>query len=327
MRALIIKLTSMGDLMHALPALTDASKTYPDIQFDWIVDENFSAVPSWHPKVSEIITTNHRTWRKQLLSSSLRRELNELKTKINARKYDVVIDMQNNLKSAVLSYFVKKEVHGMNKNSAREYPAHWAYAFKHEVPKNLHAVTRQRSLLAQSLNYKIDDESIDYKVDKNIFEAPDFTLPDKYLVLVHNASWPTKLWPISYWQKFIELINQEGYIAVLPSGSKEEFTRAEEITSSNKKAIALKQLSLNEIAYVIEHSMGCVCSDTGLAHLSAVLDKPSVTMYSITDESLIGTRGKNQEHIISNDARMESITPEEVLKKLLKSVKENSDGG
>ncbi|MCH2406304.1 MAG: hypothetical protein MK200_08955, partial [Nitrosopumilus sp.] len=82
--------------MHALPALTDASKTYPDIQFDWIVDENFSAVPSWHPKVSEIITTNHRTWRKQLLSSSLRRELNELKTKINARKYDVVIDMQNN---------------------------------------------------------------------------------------------------------------------------------------------------------------------------------------------------------------------------------------
>ena len=72
MKALIIKLTSMGDLMHALPALTDASNAYPDIQFDWIVDENFSAVPSWHPKVSEIITTNHRTWRKQLLSSSLK---------------------------------------------------------------------------------------------------------------------------------------------------------------------------------------------------------------------------------------------------------------
>tara|TARA_B100000678_G_scaffold249316_1_gene223601 strand:- start:31 stop:735 length:705 start_codon:yes stop_codon:yes gene_type:complete len=234
--------------------------------------------------------------------------------------------MQNNLKSAVLSYFVRKEVHGLNKNSAREYPAHWAYAFKHEVPKNLHAVARQRSLLAQSLNYKIDDESIDYKVDKSVFRAPDFSLPNKYLVLVHNASWPTKLWPISYWQKFIELINYEGYTAILPSGSEEEVARAEEIVSSNAKAIALKRLSLNEVAYVIEHSSGCVCSDTGLAHLSAVLDKPSVTMYSVTDESLIGTRGKNQEHIISNDARMESITPEEVLKKL-NSVRQKSGGG
>ena len=326
MKVLIIKLTSMGDLMHALPALTDASNVYPDIQFDWIVDENFSEVPSWHPKVSEIITTNHRTWRKQLLSGSLRRELKKLKTKINVGDYDVVIDMQNNLKSAVLSYFIKKEVHGLDKNSAREYPAHWAYAFKHEVPKNLHAVARQRSLLALSLNYKIDDKSINYKVDKSVFRAPDFSLPNKYLVLVHNASWPTKLWPISHWQRFIKLINQEGYTAILPSGSEEEIARAEEIVSSNNKAIALKKLSLNEVAYVIEHSLGCVCSDTGLAHLSAVLDKPSVTMYSVTDESLIGTRGKNQEHLISYDARMESITPEEVLKRL-NAVKRKSGGG
>ena len=326
MRALIIKLTSMGDLMHALPALTDASKAYPGIQFDWIVDEKFSAVPSWHPKVSKIITTNHRTWKKQLLSSSLRRELIELKTKINATDYDVVIDMQNNLKSAILSYFVTKEVHGLNKNSAREYPAHLAYEFKHEVPKNLHAIARQRSLLALSLNYKIDDKSIDYKVDKSVFKAPNFKLPNKYLVLVHNASWPTKLWPIPYWQKFIELINQEGYTAILPSGSEKEVARAKEIVSSNKKAIALKQLSLNEVAYVIENSLGCVCSDTGLAHLSAVLDKPAVTMYSVTDEGLIGTRGKNQEHIISSDARMESIKPDEVLKKL-NFLKQKSGGG
>jgi len=321
MKALIIKLTSMGDLMHALPALTDASNAYPDIQFDWIVDENFSAVPSWHPKVSEIITTNHRTWRKQLLSSSLRVELKELKTKINIGDYDVVIDMQNNLKSAFLSYFIKKEVHGLNKDSAREYPAHWAYAFKHEVPKNLHAIARQRSLLAQSLNYKIEDESIDYKVDKSVFRVPNFKLPTKYLVLVHNASWPSKLWPISYWQKFIELINKEGYTAILPSGSEEELARAKEIASSNNKAIALKKLSLNEVAYLVEHSLGCVCSDTGLAHLSAVLNKPSVTMYSVTDERLIGTRGDNQAHIISSDSKMDSISPEEAWGKLTSLMK------
>jgi len=316
MRVLIIKLTSMGDLMHALPALTDAAKQIPNIEFDWVVDENFSEVPLWHPKVKSVITTNHRSWKKNIFSTSLINELKSIKSTLNNTNYHAVIDMQNNLKSAAVSFLVKDSVHGLDKGSAREYPSHLAYKFKYKVSKENHAITRQRQLLALSLNYEFDTKDIDYGIQNDNFERPNLELPNKYLFLVHNASWPTKMWSISRWQELIQLINGEGYMAILPSGSKEEFKRAQEIASISTDALAIPAQSLNRTAYIIENAAGCICSDTGLAHLSALLGKPSVTLYSVTDEKLIGTRGNNQAHIISSDSKMDSISSQRAWEEL-----------
>ena len=316
MRVLIIKLTSMGDLMHALPALTDASKQIPNIEFDWVVDENFSEVPLWHPKVKSVLTTNHRSWKKNIFSTSLINELKSIKSTLNNTNYHAVIDMQNNLKSAAVSFLVKDSVHGLDKGSAREYPSHLAYKFKYKVSKENHAITRQRQLLALSLNYEFDTKDIDYGIQNDNFERPNLELPNKYLFLVHNASWPTKMWSISRWQELIQLINGEGYMAILPSGSKEEFKRAQEIASISTDALAIPAQSLNRTAYIIENAAGCICSDTGLAHLSALLGKPSVTLYSVTDEKLIGTRGNNQAHIISSDSKMDSISSQRAWEEL-----------
>jgi len=306
----------MGDLMHALPALTDAAKQIPNIEFDWVVDENFSEVPLWHPKVKSIITTNHRSWKKNIFSFSLINELRSLKSILNNTNYDAVIDMQNNLKSAAVSYLVKDSVHGLDKDSAREYPSHLAYKFKYKVSKENHAILRQRQLLALSLNYEFEAQDIDYGIQNDKFERPNFELPNKFLFLVHNASWPTKMWSISRWQELIQLINGEGYMAILPSGSIEEFERGKEIASISTGALAIPAQSLNRTAYIIENATGCICSDTGLAHLSALLGKPSVTLYSVTDEKLIGTRGNNQTHIISSDSRMDSITSQKAWQEL-----------
>ena len=316
MRVLIIKLTSMGDLMHALPALTDATKQIPNVEFDWVVDENFSEVPLWHPKVKSVITTNHRSWKKNIFSTSLINELRSIKSRLNNTNYDAVIDMQNNLKSAAISFLIKDAVHGLDKQSAREYPSHLAYKFTYEIPKKNHAISRQRQLLAFSLNYELNTEDIDYGIKHDKFERPNLELPDKFLFLVHNASWPTKMWSISRWQELIRLINSEGYMALLPSGSIEEFERAQEIASISTDALAIPAQSLNRTAYIIKNSAGCICSDTGLAHLSAMLGKPSVTMYSVTDEKLIGTRGNNQTHIISSDSKMDSITSQRAWEEL-----------
>ncbi len=316
MRVLIIKLTSMGDLIHALPALTDAAKKIPNIEFDWVVDENFSEVPLWHPKVKSVITTNHRSWKKNIFSTSLINELKSIKSTLNNTNYDAVIDMQNNLKSAAVSFLVKNSVHGLDKDSAREYPSHLAYRFKHKISKKNHAISRQRQLLALSLNYEFDAKNIDYGIHNENFETPNLELPNKYLFLVHNASWPTKMWSISRWQEMIKLINSEGYTAILPSGSIEEFKRAQEIASISTEALAMPTQSLNRTAYIIENAVGCICSDTGLAHLSALLGKPSVTLYSVTNEKLIGTRGNNQTHIISSDSKMNSITSQKAWEEL-----------
>ena len=316
MKILIIKLTSMGDLMHALPALTDASKQIPNIEFDWVVDESFSEIPLWHPKVNSVIKTNHRIWKRNIFSFKLLNEINNIKKILNNKNYDAVIDMQNNLKSAAVSYLIKEPVNGMDKESVREYLAHFAYQFKHSIAKDDHAINRQRNLLAMSLDYKIKEEKLDYGITTNNFKKPKLQLPKNYLFLVHNASWPSKMWPISYWQKLIKYINQEGFVGLLPSGSIEEYERAREIASVSDQCIALKTLSLNETAFIINQAKGCICSDTGLAHLAALLNKPSVTMYSVTKTGLIGTKGKNQKHIISSDSKMESIHPQLVWKEL-----------
>jgi len=306
----------MGDLMHALPALTDAAKKIPNIEFDWVVDENFSEVPLWHPKVKSIITTNHRSWKKNIFSTSLISELRTIKSRLNNINYDAVVDMQNNLKSAAISFLVKDFVHGLDKASAREYPSHLAYKFTYEISKKNHAISRQRQLLALSLNYEFDVQNIDYGIQKDKFERPNLELPDKFLFLVHNASWPTKMWSISRWQELIKLINKQGYMAILPSGSTKELERAQEIASVSEEALAIPTQSLNKTAFIIENATGCICSDTGLAHLSAMLGKPSVTLYSVTDEKLIGTRGNNQSHIISADSQINNITPQRVWDEL-----------
>ena len=114
----------MGDLMHALPALTEAKEHFKEIEFDWVVDKSFSEVPKWHPAVNKIITTDHRNWKKQLLSPNSRKAFRSVIHEINSTNYDLVIDMQNNLKSALVSFMCKHQVIGMDSKSVREYPAH-----------------------------------------------------------------------------------------------------------------------------------------------------------------------------------------------------------
>ena len=315
MKVLILKLTSMGDLMHALPALTEAEQNIKDISFDWVVDKAFSSVPSWHPAVDKIIQTDHRNWKKQLFSSKSREALNLVKKEINATDYDFVVDMQNNLKSAFLSFLSDHSVTGMDASSSREYPAHWAYSNKIHINKSLHAIDRQKELLALSLGYSSSSD-INYGLSKVKFLKPAVALPANYVVLVQNASWPTKQWPVACWKDLVKHLDGHGVNVLLPSGNKEELLRAKDIASVSEKATALEILPLNEVAYIIDNADYCICSDTGLAHLSAAVNTPSLTLYGPTDINLIGTKGNNQIHIVGDNGDINNISVEEVINKL-----------
>ena len=315
MKVLILKLTSMGDLMHALPALTEAEQNIKNISFDWVVDKAFSSVPGWHPAVDKIIKTDHRNWRKQFLSSESREALNLVKKEINTTDYDFVVDMQNNLKSAFLSFLTNHKVAGMDASSSREYPAHWAYSKKVNINKNLHAIERQKELLASTLGYTSASD-IDYGISKVKFLKPALELPANYMVLVQNASWLTKQWPVAYWKDLVKHLDDQGVSVLLPSGNKDELMRAKDISSVSEKATALEILPLNEVAYIIDNADYCVCSDTGLAHLSAVVNTPSLTLYGPTDTKLIGTKGNHQIHIIGDNSDINNISVEEVINKL-----------
>ncbi|HEC74977.1 MAG TPA: lipopolysaccharide heptosyltransferase I [Methylophaga aminisulfidivorans] len=301
MRVLIIKLTSMGDLMHALPALTDAVKAFPDIEFDWVVDKAFADVPKWHPSVRKVITTSHRHWRQSWLKNVSNGEIGGFYKALNADGYDAVIDMQNNLKSALVSLLRKGPVHGLDKYSCREKPAYLAYRHKINVNPNQHAVERMRQILAKALNYPVPETAADYGVDLSHCQLPllNFAIPKRFLMLVHNASWLTKLWPVNHWQSLTLKAVDAGYSVLIPSGNDEEYQRALEIAAVSDKAYVLPRLSLDNIAAIMQKSDAALCSDTGLAHMAAMMNKPAITLYGSTDTHLIGTHGQHQQHLIT----------------------------
>jgi len=319
MRVLIIKLSSMGDLMHAFPALTDAAKHYPDITFDWVVDESFSEVPLWHPNVEKIITTAHRRWRKNIFKSWQNGEFSAFYKALNLGDYDVVIDLQSNLKSAVVSWLRRGSLHGYDAKTCRESLAHLAYENKYFVALESHAIERQRELLSKVFSYEKPHNKSNYGVDLSTLAMPPLDLPKKYIVFVHNASWETKLWPIENWQQLASKTYEAGYSILLPCGNEQEFARAKSIASQSPSTIALPKMNLNDMAAIISNAKAAVCSDTGLAHMCAVASTPAITLYAVTDTALIGTVGKNQYHLVvgnNKQADMKTISVEMVWEKL-----------
>jgi heptosyltransferase I len=302
-RVLLIKLTSMGDLMHALPALTDARSVFPDIEFDWVVDEAFAEVPGWHPAVRQVIHSAHRRWKKNLGQSIFNGQLRDFYRKLNADDYDVVIDAQNNLKSALIAGLRRGHSHGLDKASIREQPAHWAYHYHHPADKSQHAIERQRQLLAQAIGYDKPLSAPDYGIRRERMQLPDIVLPANYLVFVHNASWTTKLWPESHWHQLIKKAAQAGYHVLLPCGNDAELQRAERLAEHHDNAIALPKLPLSQIGAILGQAAGAVCCDTGLCHLAGILGVPSVSFYGPTSAALIGATGLNQQHLIARTDR------------------------
>lgn len=284
----------MGDLMHALPALTDAQNKYPGISFDWVVDEAFAEVPSWHPAVRNIYKSAHRRWKKKFWSSLTGGEFSGFYNSINENNYDVIIDAQNNVKSSVISFLRKGKVHGMDRDSVAEQPAYLAYKYRHFINRKQHAIARQRQLFAHALDYEAPLDAPNYNIKNNVFNTDQLPVEGPFLFLVHNASWTTKLWPQSYWDELIRLADDEGFQVVLPGGNDEELDRAKDFASRHDNAIALPRMSLGELGSIIRQADGAICCDTGLAHLTAIIGTPAITLYGPTSIELIGTSGANQ---------------------------------
>lgn len=312
-RILITKLASMGDLIHLLPALTDARLAYPDIVFDWIVDKNFCEIASWHPFVDKIILTNHRTWRSNLTKTKTWREFFSMIRILREKPYDLVIDAQGNIKSAILSLFAKGPSIGFDGSSIREWGAHLLYKKKFSASKKLHAIDTLRTLLSKALNYPLPKTAPNYQIKKETLVKPSISIPSSYLLFVPIASHTSKLWPEEHWKLLIEKARSLGYPILLPFGNPEEEKRVKRLTIS-PDVVVLPRLSLSEIGYLTLHAKAVVSLDTGISHIAAALGTPTITLYGPTNPFLTGTIGKDQVWISSFS--LHQITPADVLDKL-----------
>jgi heptosyltransferase-1 len=299
MRVLIVRLSSMGDLVQTLPALSDAARAIPEITFDWIVDESFAQVPGWHRNVETVIPSAFRRWRKNWRQAFRSGEPQEFLRKVRAQKYDFVVDVQCELKSAVASRLARGPRYGYDRHAVHEWGAQFAYQKKFFVPKNRHSVQRMRQLLAGALGYEYEEPMLDYGIDRSRLGAVTIDLPERFVVFIHSTSWASKVWPEFYWQELLNKVTNAGLAVLLPWGDEAERLRALRIAGGNNKAIVLPALSISEKAAIINRASATVGLDTGLSHIAAALDIPSITIYGATDPLLVGATGRQQLHLAS----------------------------
>ncbi|QEZ93951.1 lipopolysaccharide heptosyltransferase RfaC [Proteus sp. CD3] len=312
-RVLIVKTSSMGDVLHTLPALTDAINVYPDIRFDWAVEEGFAQIPSWHQAVDTVIPVAIRRWRKNWFSAPIRAERAQFRQTIQAHHYDAVIDAQGLLKSAFLvTRYAKGTKHGYSRQSAREPLASFFYDIRHDVSKKMHAVERIRQLFALSLNYPIPQSQGDYGIAQHFLSLPSFD-ERPYLVFLHATTRDEKHWPESHWRELIALLADSGLRIKLPWGAEHEHQRAIRLAKDFDYVDVLPKMSLAEVAQVIAGAKSVVSVDTGLSHLTAALDKPNITLFGPTDPGLIGGYGKAQTAIKADGGDIGEIKPQQVF--------------
>ncbi|WP_162286807.1 lipopolysaccharide heptosyltransferase RfaC [Pantoea stewartii] len=312
MHVLIVKTSSMGDVLHTLPALTDAMHALPGIRFDWVVEENFAQIPAWHPAVDKVLPVAIRRWRKHWFGSEQREERVRFKRDLQSRHYDVVIDAQGLIKSAALVTRLAKGVkHGLDSRSAREPFASWWYDKKHEVSKKQHAVERTRELFAKSLGYEKPQTQGDYAIAGH-FRNVALQGENAYLVFLHATTRDNKHWPESHWRELIERLQPTGLRVKLPWGAEHEHQRAIRLAEGFEHVEVLPKLTLENVAYELAGARAVISVDTGLSHLTAALNRPNITLYGPTDPGLIGGYGKNQFVLKSTDNNLDNITAQMV---------------
>ncbi len=297
MRVLIIKTSSLGDVIHTLPALTDAAHAIPGIRFDWVVEEGFAEIPSWHPAVDQVIPVAIRRWRKNLWQTFKSGEWRQFKQRLRERQYDLVIDAQGLVKSAWLTRLVKAPVAGLDRYSAREGWASRFYDRRLSVALGQHAVERVRQLFALALAYDLPAGLGDYGLNLDRLQLQPAA---PYVVFLHGTTWATKHWPEVYWRELAERLGRKGLQVRLPWGNPDEQARAERIAQGLQHCQVLPKLNLAGVARVLAGAKACVAVDTGLGHLAAALDVPTLSLFGPTNPGLTGAYGKSQVHLASD---------------------------
>lgn len=286
LKLLIVKTSSLGDVVHNLPIINDILSHYPDTEIDWVVEAGFADIPKLHPAVKLVIPVAIRRWRKALFTKNTWAEIKAAKQQISQQQYDIVLDTQGLLKSALLTHWSQGKKHGYDKNSAREPLASYFYDTTHQVSRAEHAVVRNRTLAALALGYAIPSGLPDYGI--TAAKQSQLALNTLYIVGLHGTSRDSKLWPTECWIALGNKLAELKIDLLLPWASEAELKRAERIASALSNATVLPKLTISQLASIIGQAKATIGVDTGLSHLATALGIPTIAIYTDTNPALTG---------------------------------------
>jgi len=307
-RILFVKTSSLGDVVHHCPAVSDAARELGDVEIDWVVEESFAEVAAMHRAVRRVYPVAVRRWRRGLWAPGIWSEIGAFRRAIAAEPYDRVIDTQGLLKSAVISRCAGGERHGFDRESARESIAARLYDVRHRVPRELHAVERNRLLTASALGYSAGSE---WEYGLAAEGALPMEMSRPYAVLLTMTSRADKLWPERNWIDLGRALALRDLPVILPWGSDAERKRCERIALAIPEARVPRRFSLSELARLFRGARGVVGLDTGLSHLAVAMTVPVVGIFCGSDPALTGLYGGTRTANLGGPGQLPS--PHEVL--------------
>lgn len=291
MKILLVRLSSMGDLIHTLPAITDLSHHRPDIELHWLCESAFADIARLHPFVKKVHIMSWRKWRKQLFQAATWQALGDLKQKLYAENYNQVIDSQGLLKSAIFAKWGNAPISGLDKHSARESWAAHFYQQTVAVKKGEDAVWRNRQMVAQIFDYQIKTPPDFGVVLPDGVSGSLKDLPEYYHVALHATSRDSKLWYYDNWIDFFgKMHDYDGLPVLLPWGNDVEKQRAEEMARDLPFVQVCPRLTLLQATSLLAQAQSVVGVDTGLLHLANAVNRPLVGIYTDTDPIKTGVQ-------------------------------------
>ena len=300
-RILFVKTSSLGDVVHNCPAVTDVARCVPGAVIDWVVEAPFAEIAALHASVRRVIPVAIRRWRSALLSTDTWSEFSEFRAALRSEQYDAVIDSQGLVKSALIAALAQGRRHGFDRASAREpFAAHF-YDVTHAVPADMHAVDRNRQLAASALGYRVEGPC-DYglRVSDEVRMQASKPASSRYALLFTMTSRDDKLWPEEHWRSLGNALETRGVHCLLPWGTEEERRRCARIATAIPGAVVPRRMTLSELASLARQARCVMGVDTGLAHLAAAVGVPVIGLYCGSDPALTGLHGGRQVRNIGN---------------------------
>lgn len=306
---LIVKFSSLGDVIHTFPVISDIKNNVNgDLLIDWVVEEGYQTLPKWLDFVNEVIVIGLRRW---WLTKKCSETPDYLKA-LRSKEYDAIIDVQGLVKSAIFGAVpARGPSHGYDTESIRERLASHFYTHKHRVSKQQHAVTRSRQLAALALGYPVPDSPPDYGIKLETTQKQD------NVILVPHTAQERKLWPTDKWVELGKMLVADGLQVEVTWGNEVERQRAIQIADACGGRVA-KSYQLDEMPNYIASTRGMVSLDTGLAHIAAAVALPNVCLCVATDPKLSGAFGVNQDSV-GNAGNLSAKEVQGRLDKLLAS--------
>lgn len=300
---LFIKTSSLGDVVHHMPAVSDARRHLPQARIGWVVEEAFAPLVRLHRAVDNVIPVASRRWRKMPFAPQTWREAGAFARAMRAQPHETVIDAQGLLRSALVTSFARGRKHGYDRASVRERAAAWFYDEHHSVDRGLHAITRNRLLTGHAIGYA-PDGPVDFGLDRASLMNGT---AGREVVLLHATARAEKEWPAANWIAFGQSVAARGFAAVLPWGNEAERQRSLKIASALPNAVVPDLQPLDQVARMIARAAFVVGVDTGLLHVAAALGVPLAAIFVGTEPGQHGPLGSGKIEIIGTLGTMPSV--------------------